>query len=150
MHNHIYFIIFIESYLSDVGARRCLAQKNNENSGETNKLPIQTNVGARRCLAQERNSNTGQGTALPLQHKRGYIPKSLNEFVGNFKSFTTKKFNKLNNISGISFWQRNYYEHIIRNEKELNKIREYIIYNPINWALDEDNPINQSKKLREG
>ncbi len=37
-------------------------------------------------------------------------------------------------------WQRNYYEHIIRNENELNRIREYIINNPKKWEFDRDNP----------
>ena len=37
------------------------------------------------------------------------------------------------------FWQRNYYEHIIRNERELQAIRRYICLNPDNWALDRDN-----------
>lgn len=35
-------------------------------------------------------------------------------------------------------WQRNYYEHIIRNDEELNKIRQYIMYNPKNWEMDEN------------
>ncbi len=37
-------------------------------------------------------------------------------------------------------WQRNYYEHIIRNEDELNRIRQYICDNPLNWETDEENP----------
>jgi REP element-mobilizing transposase RayT len=39
-----------------------------------------------------------------------------------------------------TLWQRNYYEHIIRNEDELNRIRQYIIDNPIKWSLDQENP----------
>ncbi len=38
-------------------------------------------------------------------------------------------------------WQRNYYEHIIRNEIELSAIRQYIINNPLKWEQDRDNPI---------
>jgi hypothetical protein len=40
------------------------------------------------------------------------------------------------------FWQRNYYEHIIRNERELKAIRQYIRMNPYNWEQDRDNPAN--------
>jgi REP element-mobilizing transposase RayT len=36
-------------------------------------------------------------------------------------------------------WQRNYYEHIIRNEDELNRFRHYIADNPANWQTDEEN-----------
>lgn len=54
----------------------------------------------------------------------------------------------MRNTTGFNIWQRNYYEHIIiRNENELNRIREYIINNPTRWAEDENNPenINQRK-----
>jgi hypothetical protein len=38
-------------------------------------------------------------------------------------------------------WQRNYYEHIIRNDESLNNIRKYIVNNPMQWALDRENPV---------
>ena len=37
-------------------------------------------------------------------------------------------------------WQRNYYEHVIRDEQSLNRIRQYILDNPVRWALDPENP----------
>jgi hypothetical protein len=46
-------------------------------------------------------------------------------------------------MTGI--WQRNYYEHIVRNDRELNNIRWYILNNPINWQLDRDNLRNIRK-----
>jgi len=39
-------------------------------------------------------------------------------------------------------WQRNYYEHVIRNGEELNAIRQYIVDNPLRWAEDRENPTN--------
>jgi REP element-mobilizing transposase RayT len=39
-----------------------------------------------------------------------------------------------------NIWQRNYYEHIVRNENELNRIREYITDNPMKWEFDQENP----------
>jgi putative transposase len=41
-------------------------------------------------------------------------------------------------------WQRNYYEHIIRNENEMNRIREYITNNPAQWATDRENPMTRT------
>lgn len=41
---------------------------------------------------------------------------------------------------GARIWQRNYYEHIIRNEESFNRIREYIVNNPLQWELDRENP----------
>ena len=38
------------------------------------------------------------------------------------------------------FWQRNYYEHVVRGEAELNRICEYIVNNPLKWELDRENP----------
>ena len=58
---------------------------------------------------------------------------NLKDFITTYKSTVTKKINK---IETIKIWQRNYYEHIIRNEKELYAIIEYIQNNPINWRKD--------------
>ena len=57
-----------------------------------------------------------------------------------FKMQSCKTINQIRNTPGIPVWQRNYYEHIIRNDKELQAIREYIRYNPIKWNEDEENP----------
>lgn len=47
-----------------------------------------------------------------------------------------------NNMNISFYWQRNYYEYIIRDEYELSRIRKYIDLNPVNWSRDEDNPVN--------
>ena len=74
---------------------------------------------------------------------------SLGDVVGRFESFTMYQY-----ILGVlnhqwkpfhkKLWQLNYYEHIIRDEKEINRIHEYIKNNPINWETDEENPKNWS------
>jgi len=53
---------------------------------------------------------------------------------------SAKQINKLLNSSGIPIWQRNYYEHIIRNDDEHNRIHLYIESNPVNWMEDYENP----------
>jgi REP element-mobilizing transposase RayT len=69
---------------------------------------------------------------------------TVGEIVGTFKSLcihdwvTYIKEKKIDVIG--KFWQRNYYEHVIRNEDELNRIREYIQNNPLKWHLDKENP----------
>ena len=57
----------------------------------------------------------------------------LNQIIRKYKSLVSKYIRK-NEI--IEIWQRNYYEHIIRNEKELFVIREYIQNNPQRWEAD--------------
>jgi REP element-mobilizing transposase RayT len=58
---------------------------------------------------------------------------------------TAKGINILRHRPGTSVWQRGYYEHIIRNEKDLNNTRDYIINNPIKWWFDEENPYRKEK-----
>jgi putative transposase len=60
---------------------------------------------------------------------------SLGAIIRSFKSVVTKRARELNLTSEV--WQRNYDEHIIRGEHDLNAIREYIMNNPLKWELDE-------------
>ena len=70
---------------------------------------------------------------------------TLGNIIGAFKSITTHKYIKgVDNKNWAQFykrlWQRNYYEHVVRDEKDLNRIRDYIQSNPANWNEDEENP----------
>jgi putative transposase len=69
-------------------------------------------------------------------------PKSLGALVAGFKSAVTRRINGLTGNQGGAVWQRNYHEHVIRSEKDLNAIRRYIADNPIKWELDENHPCN--------
>jgi len=62
--------------------------------------------------------------------------KPLGRLIGVFKTVSTKQINGLRRTPGARFWQRNYYEHIIRSEPDLNRIREYIQLNPLRWGQD--------------
>ncbi len=64
------------------------------------------------------------------------VKGSLPTIVRSFKSAVTKKINELRNTDGSRVWQRNYYEHIIRDEQSHNRIIEYIDQNPIKWEED--------------
>ena len=71
---------------------------------------------------------------------------SLPDVVHRFKSLTTTRYRHGIDRQGWRpfpgrLWQRNYYEHIIRDEAELNRIRRYIIDNPVQWETDRENPI---------
>ncbi len=70
----------------------------------------------------------------------GTKPQSLAAITQNYKSVSTRQINRMNKAKGNVIWQRNYYEHIIRNEEALNNILEYIVNNPINWVKDQENP----------
>jgi REP element-mobilizing transposase RayT len=77
-------------------------------------------------------------TDMQLSH--GPVPHSLGAIMAGFKSSVTKRINGLRNTPGMPVWQRNYYEHIIRNEMEWNNIRKYILTNPKKWETDQENP----------
>lgn len=62
--------------------------------------------------------------------------KNVGAIVRGYKSAVTTKINRLGKSTGTKIWQRNYYEHIIRNDKSLNHIRDYIINNPAKWQAD--------------
>lgn len=71
-----------------------------------------------------------------------HLKRSLSSFVQGFKSAVTTRINTLRHTPGEPVWQRSFHDHIIRNERSLNAIREYIANNPINWERDIDNLIN--------
>ena len=62
---------------------------------------------------------------------------SLGAIVGHFQAAVSRRAKTLGLDSGQTLWQRNYYEHIIRNEKSLNEIRKYTLENPARWSDDE-------------
>jgi putative transposase len=64
----------------------------------------------------------------------------LGEIMRAFKSLSAIAANRILGRSGTPFWQRNYYEHVIRNDHDLDEIRRYIVGNPSNWEEDENNP----------
>jgi REP element-mobilizing transposase RayT len=64
----------------------------------------------------------------------------LSEIVRAFKTFSARRIKEIRGAYGLSVWQRNYYEHVVRNEEDLNRIHEYIVNNPLQWELDRENP----------
>jgi len=52
----------------------------------------------------------------------------------------TKRLNEIQGTPGAPVWQRNYYERVIRDEDELDRVREYILLNPLKWDFDRENP----------
>ncbi len=70
---------------------------------------------------------------------RGTGKHTLGQILAFYKYQTTKSINVIYNSPGNKIWQRNYWEHVIRNENSLHKIREYIRNNPCDWATDDDN-----------
>ena len=69
-------------------------------------------------------------------------PTTLGKVIRAFKSISAIEVNRRLETQGKQFWQRNFFERVIRNEKEMDKIREYIINNPLQWEIDRNCPEN--------
>ncbi|MBN1991192.1 MAG: hypothetical protein JW953_00700, partial [Anaerolineae bacterium] len=82
---------------------------------------------------------------IPTAEKTNPNP-TLGDVIGAFKSLVFTVYldwiQVHDPVRRAKFWQRNYYEHIIRNRRELQAIRRYIRDNPARWELDRDNPKN--------
>lgn len=64
----------------------------------------------------------------------------LPKIIGYLKMNTAKRINELRGTPGARFWQRNYWEHVVRNDSDLNRIWQYIETNPQRWREDQLNP----------
>jgi hypothetical protein len=67
-------------------------------------------------------------------------PGSLSAVIRSFKAAATAEARRAGHLGPDPLWQRNYHEHVIRNERDLAHIREYIRLNPLRWAQDAENP----------
>ena len=119
MPNHVHGIIFITT------ERRgeVLSPRDNPNNN---------------TLDADVDETSNQGGETPPLRKR-----TLGQIVAYFKYQSTKEMNQIETEKAITkFWQRNYYEHIIRSADEANRIHLYIEANPAQWDIDDENPSN--------
>lgn len=96
------------------------------------------------AIIQIDNENVGcsnVGASFKPAPTNGQPPTKhgLPEIVRAFKTFSSQKINDLRQTQGVSVWQRNYYEHIIRDGNEYSQIENYIMENPLRW--EENNAI---------
>jgi len=86
------------------------------------------------------------GATVAYDGATARVAPTLGNIIGSFKSLCIHhwlKHIKKNNINTLGkFWQRNFYERIIRNESELNRVREYIKHNPLKWEFNSNNSEN--------
>lgn len=80
-------------------------------------------------------AGSGGSRAAPTRRN-----KPLGQLIGAFKTVSAKEINRIRCAPGAAVWQLNYYERVIRNERELDAVRQYIVDNPAKWALDPQNP----------
>ena len=97
---------------------------------------LETDVGRTHGGAEENGPFVRTHSGASLQRKSG----TLGSIIAGFKSAATTKINELRKTPRAPVWQGKFHEHIIRDDEDLNRIRKYIIQNPIKWFYDEENP----------
>ncbi len=138
MPNHVHGIIYIiEERRGEVLSPRDNPNANNLNVGNQGGAPLPNDIPNN--INQDVSNWGGEtpnqgGETPPLQRP------TLGQIVAYFKYQSTKEMNRIETPNAITrFWQRNYYEHIIRNEKELQQKTDYILDNPSRWDEDDEN-----------
>jgi len=121
MPNHVHGIIFITTNRRG----EVLSPRSNSNKNILNE-----NI--------DRTSNQGGDASQPPLRK-----PTLGQIVAYFKYQSTKDMNRIKTENAITkFWQRNYYEHVIRDDKDLQNKTDYIESNPSLWEQDDNHPQN--------
>jgi REP element-mobilizing transposase RayT len=130
MPNHIHGIVALCNAATNVGATLAVAQN-----------AVAQNVVAQNAVAQNMNNGAGvsySGAGASPAPTATHTP-TVGNIVGSYKSLVANKcleiYKSRNKYMG-KLWQRNYYEHIIRNDYAYNHIANYIINNPANWIDD--------------
>ena len=97
--------------------------------------PVSTEPVSTELVSTEPVSTRPVSTSTTTKKQKRH---GLSEFVRAFKSFSSRRINQLRKTPS-QIWQSRFYDHVIRDENELNRIREYIINNPLQWELDNEN-----------
>ena len=126
MPNHIHGIIILNDHIRNTGGSETRPYKNSR----TDKNTHPDNY-------TQPYNNTRSFNSHPHPDKHHGLP----EIVRAFKSFSSRRINELLESPGVPTWQRNYYDHIIRDEHELRAVQDYVLSNPLNWESDPDNPV---------
>ena len=79
-------------------------------------------------------------------NRRGKVTSpALGKIMAYFKYQSTKRINQYYNRAPTRIWQRNYHDHVIRDDKDLQRLHQYIQENPMKWSLDQLHPDNPSR-----
>jgi len=132
MPNHVHGILIIVNSVGNknfcsLQNRNIYLNKTNGDNGNKDFCFLQKNKGNKDFCSLQKNKD------IPWQKK---ISRSVSSVIRGFKIGVTKYFRKQNNFEFQ--WQKSFYDHIIRNENSLFKIRKYIQNNPLKWHLEKD------------
>ena len=141
MPNHIHLIISLGDYDFDNGISSVGVNDSDDNGANIITVVEKIHEFFLRNQRNQCNQTTDEIKQYRKQRRKMLIPKIL----GKFQQQTSKQINILRNTPGMKNWQPNYYDHIIRNNGEYQRIKNYIINNPKKWTDDKFNQQNMDK-----
>lgn len=131
MPNHVHGIVWISEERIPVGAQRPRVRTHADDGTEFGSANLSESEGA-----------------TPLQRAARRIPVgSLGAIVRAFKSHSARRISSFRDLPGRPVWQRNCYERVIRDDDELQRVRQYILDNPAKWPSDPNNPAIITAKM---
>ena len=145
MPNHVHGIVFIQNnkIVINGGIDGVDGDCNRIATVETGLKPVSTNVIVNTIANVNTNAivntNVIANTIADTNITKRY---SISEIIRGFKTFTARKINDFLNTQGKTFWQSRFYDNVIRDKDELNRIRKYIVNNPVSWLNDRNNKEN--------
>ncbi len=93
-------------------------------------------------IIKDETTGVGAGLKPALPAAAASRRHGVPEIVRAFKTFSPRRFNEIRASASTHIWQRGFYDHVIRGEGELDRVRTYIMDNPRKWSEDADNPAN--------
>ena len=108
--------------------------------------PAPTGVGVLPSRVSDGSRYRGADGSILKPAPTGLRRHGIPEVVRAFKTFSARRINAARGAVGTSFWQRNYYEHVIRDEESLDRIRQYVVDNPARWDEDPENPASKNRR----
>ncbi len=138
MPNHVHGIIYIVT--------ECRGEVLSPRDNPNNNIQDEFVNGNNNEGGEQQQGGETQNQGMEFNNQGGETPPlrrpTLGQVVAYFKYQSTKEMNRIETENSITkFWQRSYYEHIIRDEKELQQKTDYIMDNPSQWDEDDENPV---------
>ncbi|MEK7310500.1 MAG: hypothetical protein AAB382_00895 [Chloroflexota bacterium] len=149
MPNHVHLIVWLQSMMGAGASPTPTGETDGDDIGAT--LAVARDAVAHDVVAHDARVGASPAPTwvIPEPETVNDHP-TLGDVMGAFKSLVFTVYldwvEAYDPNRRAKFWQRNYYEHVVRNERELHAIRRYIQNNPLKWALDRDNPTNRRRE----
>jgi REP element-mobilizing transposase RayT len=138
MPNHLHGVIVLSDGMG--GPVQAGGDTVDEARAGDRRSPLRSGQGSRLLGAFDDLGDTASAGDRRSPLRTGPGSRSLGALVAGYKAAVTRRVGALQGRTPGQVWHRSYYEHVVRNDEDLARLREYIANNPMRWALDRENP----------